>query len=1430
MRRCVATMAVVLAAVSACAAAERSEESLWGQEPQESITRKRGEICLNGIWRFVPAVGPAAKEPGEDWGYIRVPGDWRNTPARPGIVKKGTGEGWAAYRGDELAAGWYEREFVVPKEWDGRAIMLDFQRLSTDAVVFVNNRKCGTVTWPGNQGSLDITSVVKWGEEARLRLLVGATEDEAEGKALRDQGEAAVLKKRSNLESRGIIGDVTVRSRPKGPHVRDVFVQTFVRENLVLVDVEMSGIKEAGVLHLVARMLDEKGNEEKRFERDIVVPAKDMQTVGVAWKWHNPRLWDFGQGHQYTCKVEATGVGVDDEYAQPFGFREFWIEGRKFILNGREFRLRPAIGQEQWSDVAGTIEILEGQIDGLMKAGFNIEEHWPIALNQRGMPNYRSMRAEVADRKGWPLMGSAVRMNEFLADANDRLMWDENDNKKKWEAVMAADLRKMRNHPSILMWNTSANLFGFAQDQNPVMLGRRDRANPNAWAARAWKCGEEAAAVLKKHDPTRPIYHHQGGYVGDVHTINMYLCMLPLQEREEWVSWWATNGKMPFIAIEFGTPLACSFMRGRVDFGRNIQTEPLMTEFCATYLGSDAYRMEPKSYRDEIKRRFIEAQAYTPWHGNSALETAEAFQRVQELFIANTWRSWRTWGVTGGMVPWNMGHGWTRGPEADRPVPLPAFQPGRRGTYVENARSQEINYLKEGPWRMLPGGKAITANNRATLAWIAGPPDAFTAKDHSFRVGQKVRKQIVVINDSRGRLDYALRCSVRIAGQRVANDAAENLTGSIEAGQMLFFPIELSMPAIDGVVAQGEIRLTGTIGTDKQEDVLPFRVFQRPRPVAEELVVFDPVALTSKMLEQQGYKVRRWNGEKDPPLVLIGREALSREEKLPGDLEGYVRDGGRLLVFTQQPQWIRSALGLRVAEHLPRRAFAVSANHPVMSGLDDVDLRDWAGESALTAPRPDYFKADAMLGANETPYYGWHWGNRGAVSSAAIEKPHRSGWRPIVECEFDLAYSPLMELDYGKGRVIWCALDIEDHAGQDAAAAALLGRILSYARGSRLQPRARKVVLLGNATDAAKADALGLIYRWSDEIDSSAELTIIGAEAGVDENQLAAYVSAGGRALVMARGKAEGLLGVKLAESKDCAGALNVPDWEECQGLSVSDLRWRTESDAWLVKEGAGVGAGGLLARVAMGKGVAIICQIDPDAMNADQRTYLRYTRWRQTRAITQILANMGASFAMDQRFFRPERKDRVEVIPLAELWRAKTVVSFAPVSGKPLDDPGISDQAMELVKEDLDHGQWPQIKMPTLYQPLNSRDGEAVFRKSVQIHEGLVGREMTLSLGVIDDYDDVYVNGVRIGGVDRGKADGWKTPRLYTVPANLLKPGRNVIAVRVWDKQGNGGFSGPVRDMFLRPKDWKSEAGFYHADYRDDFELGDDPYRYYRW
>ena len=66
------------------------------------------------------------------------------------------------------------------------------------------------------------------------------------------------------------------------------------------------------------------------------------------------------------------------------------------------------------------------------------------------------------------------------------------------------------------------------------------------------------------------------------------------------------------------------------------------------------------------------------------------------------------------------------------------------------------------------------------------------------------------------------------------------------------------------------------------------------------------------------------------------------------------------------------------------------------------------------------------------------------------------------------------------------------------------------------------------------------------------------------------------------------------------------------------------------MKAGAEVGADGLLGQLRIGKGTVIFSQLDPNQFGAETATYLRLTRWRQTRALAQLLANLGATFVAD--------------------------------------------------------------------------------------------------------------------------------------------------------------------------------------------------------
>jgi beta-galactosidase len=1352
----------------------------------KTLSPRRAALSLDGLWRFAPAQGD--KAPTEGWGSIQVPGSWmRDTD----IKMRGSGPAWQAFNGRQLGAAWYERTVTIPADWAGRAIVLDCHRVSTDATVYVNDKAVGKVNWP--EGTVDITDAVTPGKEARLRFFVVAATNQKESLVLMGQAPGQTYTVKTELASGGLIGQVQLLSMPRGARVESIGVETSTRKKRLDLDVALSGAPRSGTVNFVASLRDEAGKEEKRFTQSVDLAATasrsedGSQHVRIGWPWADPRLWDLGRPNRYTLHLTAEGAGIDDEFAQPFGFREFWVEGRKIFLNGIEFRMRPTLGGENYAQA--------------MRDGFNITESWPGDTEQRGSEFPYVSRLALADETGFPITGILPHMGWMANNV------DTPGEEASFLAASARVIRRYRNHPSLVMWGTSGNMYGGPLD--PAYVGVRAKAaelevKRGTESAKKYPIANRMVARLKEIDPTRPIFIHNGGPSGDIYTINNYLNFIPLQEREEWLSHYAKHGDMPLWYVEFGTPVSLSLMRARNGFMNAVQTEIFLSEYCAIYLGSSAYKLEQEAYRRRSVELFEKDQTYKWSHGMRERDYAPAWLELQDLFIRNTWRAWRGWGITGGMIPWDAGY----------------------------ARLNN---------QVTPAGAALHAGNSPTLAWIAGAP-TFTSKDHHFRPGQTVRKQVALINDTRTAQPYSLTWKSLVNGKQIARGSS---SGRILVGQNRFLPFSFLLPAglrPGGGKVRGVIELTATVGPQKHTDTFGFTVVA-PTPLSRGTVAaYDPRGKTTILLKALGYTVKPWDGKTSAAMPLvIGREALSAPGRLPGDLDAFVRGGGRTIVFEQDPHWAREHLGLRMSHLQSRRVFRVGAS-PATAALGDTDLWDWNGVSTLLDPYPDYARGgtpDTVLAKTNYPYAGWRWGNRGTVASAAIEKPHRSGWRPLLECEFDLAYSPLMELDYGRGRLIWCQLDLEDHAPVDPVARKVASQVMSYARTAPLAPR--KVTLyLGNDAGKAKLDALGLVYQRAGTITPGAGLVVIGEGAAVTESAVEAFAHGGGKVLVLPRAQADGGWGTRLARTKS-VGAVEVPAWSETRGLSASDLRWRNEAEAWLVQSGAEIGAGGQIGRKALGKGVLVFCQIDPERFEADTKTYFRLTRWRQTRALCQLLANLGGSFQMDSRVFHPRKPvENVEPqVTLAGPWQARLTLrrAAAATPDEASADPGMGAEARTLLEGG--NAAWQTVTVPGAMEDYGGdwvgADGEAVFRKVIEVPVTLRGKALTLSLGSLDDYDETYFNGVRVGGLGSADKDPWGVQRQYTIPANLVKPGANVITVRVWDRYGAGGFTGKPRDLVLRAAKAAGDEvlkplGFYHPDYREDFDLGDEPYRYYNW
>lgn len=91
----------------------------------------------------------------------------------------------------------------------------------------------------------------------------------------------------------------------------------------------------------------------------------------------------------------------------------------------------------------------------------------------------------------------------------------------------------------------------------------------------------------------------------------------------------------------------------------------------------------------------------------------------------------------------------------------------------------------------------------------------------------------------------------------------------------------------------------------------------------------------------------------------------------------------------------------------------------------------------------------------------------------------------------------------------------------------------------------------------------------------------------------------------------------------------------------------------------------------------------------------------------------------------------------------------------------------------------------------LNPIGGSHWLRKDVEVSAGMASREAIIRLGCIVDADSVYVNGTFVG------TTGYQyPPRIYRIPAGVLKEGRNNVTVRIIS---NGG-----QPSFVREKPYK--------------------------
>jgi hypothetical protein len=137
---------------------------------------------------------------------------------------------------------------------------------------------------------------------------------------------------------------------------------------------------------------------------------------------------------------------------------------------------------------------------------------------------------------------------------------------------------------------------------------------------------------------------------------------------------------------------------------------------------------------------------------------------------------------------------------------------------------------------------------------------------------------------------------------------------------------------------------------------------------------------------------------------------------------------------------------------------------------------------------------------------------------------------------------------------------------------------------------------------------------------------------------------------------------------------------------------------------------------------------------------------------------------------------------------------------------------------------EWTALSVPGTWEELapekfGQYDGYAWYRCEVVVPESWKGLELQLSVEKVDNTHEAYFNGKRIGGTGsfppKYESGLFDKPQYYPVSVGYVKAGeKNVIAFRVYDADGRGGFKGkaPVLmaadDALVLKGQWQFRTG----------------------
>lgn len=448
-------MGVAAAALALPAAAERRAQA------SIETSKARQTLDLAGKWDF--------STDGTSFAYsVDVPDFllpftwWLYGPSDfPKDVARIVGYG---YDPNTTSQGWYRRTIPIPAEWSGRRVELQFDGIAMYSEVAVNGTTVSSSWGMWKSHRLDVTDYITPGADAVVEVFVKVDPQPGNwslGEFMSSKTLGIWQEARVAAMAPTYVDDVYFKPRLDGADIEVTIVNSSAAASTVRLRNSATPIGKDKAL------FDALGSA-------ITLQPGETRTVTTEVRGVHPRLWSPDHPNLYaltTSLQDAQGQLVDDTTTR-VGFRTFEAQGNRLLLNGKPFWMRGA-GQLA-SNMIGPDQVEQ------MRRWTTMLRDCNVRVTRMHLGPASGPWFDVCDELGMGVDMEGVRPWVFVSHA---MPTDEQT--QLWKDEMAHVIKRLRNHPSLLLWTTGNELEAF------------DLAS--------WTILSGVNKVIRDNDATRPL-------------------------------------------------------------------------------------------------------------------------------------------------------------------------------------------------------------------------------------------------------------------------------------------------------------------------------------------------------------------------------------------------------------------------------------------------------------------------------------------------------------------------------------------------------------------------------------------------------------------------------------------------------------------------------------------------------------------------------------------------------------------------------------------------------------------------------------------------------------------------------------------------------------------------------------------------------------